>query len=215
VTQPGPGAQYGPSPAPKVPGGPPAPPLGPPPSEWRYPPPPTRRGKGLPIAVAVAIVLATAALVVGVIDLTRQSQTSAPAASSAAPAATHTTGQNADTANQALCTAIAPLMGENDRISTTYIGLGPVGSPARDAAKPKYVSDIKDWVGRIQPVVDSNGEAEPFLLRSLQRFVDDQRLLAADLAAGPYQPYDDTLWADSLAAYNGPLSICYKLGVKW
>jgi hypothetical protein len=212
----GPGTQYGPSPAPTVPGGPPAPPPGPPPSEWRYPPPPTRRGKGLPIAVAAAIVLATAALVIGIVDLTLPSQTATSVAPSAAPAAaTPTTGQDTTAADRGLCTAIAPLMSENDRVVNTYVGLGPVGSPERDAAKAKYVSDIENWVGRIQPVVDNNGGADPFLLRSLQRFIDDQRLLVADLAAGPYQPYDDTIYADHLAAYNGPLSLCYKLGVKW
>ena len=106
-------------------------------------------------------------------------------------------------------------MGENDRVANAYVDLGPVGTPARDAAKSKYVSDIGDWVGRIQPVLDSNPAADPFLRRSLQRFIDDQRFLVEDLASGPYESYDDTIWADHMAAGSGPLSICYKLGVKW
>jgi hypothetical protein len=210
------GTQYGLPPGAPAPAGPPAPPTGPPGYDWRYPQRPTRRGKGWAIAVGAAIVLATAALVVGILNLTRPAPTAAPAASPSTPlAATPTPGQDTTAADRALCTAIAPLMGENNRVSNAYIDLGPVGSPARDAGKSKYVSDIGDWVGRIQPVVDSNPAADPFLRRSLQRFIDDQRLLIADLAAGPYQPYDDTIWSDSLAAFSGPLSICYKLGVKW
>src|ERR1700722_11152389 len=179
VTQHGPGAQYGPSPAPTVPGGPPAPPPGPPPSEWRYPPPPTRRGKGLPIAVAAAIMLATAALVVGLIDLTRPSQTSAPAASSATPAATPTTGQDTAAANHELCTAIAPLMSESDQIGKTWVGFGPAGTPQRDAALPKFISDTQVWITRIQPILDQHRDASPFFQRSLQRFIDDQNLIVS------------------------------------
>ena len=210
------GTQNGPPAGAPAPGLPPAPPTGPPGYDWRYPQRPTQRSRGWAIAVAAAIVLATAALVVGVINLTRPAHTAAPATSPPIPpAATPTPGQDTTAADRALCTAIAPLMGENNRVSNAYVDLGPVGSPARDAAKTKYVSDIGDWVGRIQPVLDSNPSADPFLRRSLQRFIDDQRFLIADLAAGPYQPYDDAIWSDHLAAYSAPLSICYKLGVRW
>ena len=53
----------------------------------------------------------------------------------------------------------------------------------------------------MQPVIDSHGDADPFLLRSMQRFVDDQRDLVADLEAGDgaeWLPYDQTSWNDSL-----------------
>jgi hypothetical protein len=212
----GPGTQYGPSPAPTVPGGPPAPPPGPPPSEWRYPPPPTRRGKGLPIAVAAAIVLATAALVIGIVDLTLPSQTAASVAPSAAPAAaTPTTGQDTTAADRGLCTAIAPLMSESDRIGKTYVGLGPAGTPQRDAALPKFISDTQDWITRIQPILDQHRDASPFFQRSLQRFIDDQNLIVSDIAPGPLTSYAEALWSDSLGAYSGPLHICDQLGIKW
>ena len=91
----GPGAQHGqPSgtqppgdpfaapaapPGTQSPGGLLAPPAGPPGHDLRYAPPPPRRSKGMAIAVAAAIVLATAALVVGIVDLTRSSTRAAPA----------------------------------------------------------------------------------------------------------------------------------------
>jgi hypothetical protein len=215
VTRHGPGTPYGPAPGPSAPGGPPAPP-GPPPADWRYPPPPTRRGRGLPIAVAAAIVLATAALVVGIVDLALPSQTAAPVAPSTTPAAaTPMPGQDTTAADRALCTAIAPLMGESDRTTNTYIGLGPAGSPERDGALPKFISDTQDWISRIQPIADGHRGVNPFLYRSLQRFIDDQKLLAVNIAPGPLKSYDEAIWADSLASYGGPLSVCDQLGVKW
>ncbi|MEE6140366.1 hypothetical protein SKC41_29145 [Mycobacterium sp. 050128] len=80
---------------------------------------------------------------------------------------------------------------------------------------PKFVSDTKDWVGRIQPIIDSHPDVDPYFQRTLQRFVDDEKSLAIDLAAGPWQPYDQTIWNDALGAENGPMSTCWALGVKW
>jgi hypothetical protein len=167
------------------------------------------------IAVAAAIVLATAAVVVGVVDLVRSSTTAAPSASTATSAAPTSAPTDFTAANRALCTAIVPLMGESDRIAKAYTSLGPAGTPAWNAGAQKFISNTKDWVLRIQPVIDGHPDSEPFFRRSLQRFVDDQRLLALDLEAGPYQPYDQTIWNDSLAADNGPLTTCWGLGVKW
>jgi hypothetical protein len=167
------------------------------------------------IAVAAAIVLAIAALVIGIVDLTRSSPSAAPAATT--PTAPGPTSAPADTtaANRALCTAIAPLMTEDNRVAKTLSSLAPAGSPAWNAALPKFVSDTKDWVGRIQPVIDSHPDVDPYFRRSLQRFVDDQRYLVADLEEGPWQDYDQTIWNDGLGADNGPLNVCWDLGVKW
>ena len=168
------------------------------------------------IAVAAAIVLAVAALVVSVVDLTRSSSTSAPVASTPAAPAPTTAPADTTAANRALCTAISPLMADSNRVAKAYSSLGPAGSPAWNAGVPTFVSDTKDWLGRIQPVIDGHPDADPFFRRSLQRFVDDRRFLILDLEApGPYQPYDDTIWYDSLAAGSGPLNICWDLGVKW
>jgi hypothetical protein len=209
----GPGAPYGPPP--HVPGGAPAPPPGQPPYGWQQvPQPPRHRGsKVLAAGVIAAIVLATAALVVGIVDLTRS--TPAPAVASSGPSTPTAPAGDTSTADRALCTAIAPLMGENDRINNTYGQLGDAGSPPRDAATPKFVTDTEDWAGRIQPILDQHPDANPYLRRTTQRFIDDQRLLASDITTGPLQEYIKSLFSDSIAAYAGPLHVCYELGVKW
>jgi hypothetical protein len=167
------------------------------------------------IAVAAAIVMSTAALVVGIVDLTRSSTPGAPATSAPSTPAPTTAPADFTAANRALCTAIAPIMSDSDRVAKTLSSLGPANSPAWNAGKDKFISDNKDWTGRLQPVIDSHPYADPYFRRSLQRVVDDQRYLVADLEAGPWQPYDQTIWNDSLAAYSGPVSICWDLGVKW
>lgn len=208
-----PGGQHGQPPGPAAPALPAAP--APPPGyDWRNQgPPPARRNKGLMVAVAAAI-LAIGALVVGVIDLARP----APTSSRSAPAPTSPTPappQNTTEADRALCQAISPLMADIDRISNTYMGLGPGGSPQRDSALPKFISDIQDWGKRIQPVLDSHPNVDPYFERSLQRFIDDRKLLAADLEPGPTKAYDEAIWSDSMAAMGGPLSTCYDVGVQW
>lgn len=106
-------------------------------------------------------------------------------------------------------------MGESDRIGKAFSSLGPPDSAAAAAGVSRFVNDTKDWVTRIQPVVDSHPDVDPYFLRTLQRFVDDQKSLAIDLAAGPWQAYDQTIWNDGLGAENGPMSTCWALGVKW
>jgi hypothetical protein len=182
---------------------------------WRYAPPPPRRSKVMPVAIGTAIVLATAALVVGIVDLTRSTKPT-EAASSAATAAPASAPSDVAAANRALCNAIAPLMTDSNRAAKAYSSLGPAGTPTWNAGVPNFITDTKDWLGQIQPVIENHPDADPFFRRSLQRFVDDRRFLILDLeAAGPYPPYDDTIWNDSLAAGSGPLNICWDLGVKW
>ena len=188
---------------------------GPPPGyDWRYaPPPPRRRSKLLAAGVMAAILLSAAALATGIVSLVRPAPTPpAPPASSAASA--KPTGDTTE-ADRALCKAIAPLMAESDRMHNSYVDLGDPGTPARDAATPKFITDTQDWIRRIQPVVDANPNVDPFLQRSLQRVIDDQHLLVLDLTPGPLSYYAKTLWPDSVGAYSGPLHICDRLGVKW
>lgn len=169
-----------------------------------------RNHKMLAAGVTLAILLAAAALAVGIVLLLRP----APTLRAAAPTPTRTSGYTTD-ADRALCTAIAPLMAENDRFSNAYVGLGAPGTPARDAATPKFITDTQDWIRRMQPVVDANPSVDPYLLRSLQRLIDDRHLLVVDLTPGPLMAYASTLWQDSIGAYSGPLHLCNALGVKW
>lgn len=158
--------------------------------------------------------VALAGLVVSIIGLMQPPTVAAPVIGTSAPPS-QTPAADPTAANHALCNAIAPLMTESDGISKAYSNLGPAGSPTYRAGISTFVSDTKNWVGHIQPVIDGHNGADPFLRRSLQRFVDDRRHLVADLEEGPPQPYDQTDWNDSLSAYNGPLTVCWNLGVKW
>lgn len=194
----------------KLPGPPAAPP-----GQWPYTSPPPRRNKGTAIAIAAVALVATAALVVGIIALSRSSTSTSTAAANPTTLAPTSAPADTTSANRALCTAIAPLMGDSDRSARAYSDLGPAGTPAWKAGAPTFISETKDWVERIQPVIDSHPLADPFLRRSLQRFVDDRRYLVADLEAGGWQSNDQTNWNDSLSAYNGPLTTCWNLGIKW
>ncbi|WP_421840844.1 hypothetical protein [Mycobacterium sp.] len=191
-----------------VSGGPPVP--GVPDYGWQYAAPP-RSGNGLVIA---GIVIGVAALAVGIIALATRP---APAPTAVSVPSTSTgaiAGDDARAADRALCMAIVPLMAESDRISTAWTDAGKPGTPARDAATPKFISETVNWIGRAQPVLDQYPDVDPFFRRSLQRFIDDRHLLV-DLTPGPLRSYAKSLYEDSMGAYSGPLHICYVLGVKW
>jgi hypothetical protein len=192
--------------------GTPPPPGMPPGYDWRYASPPHRRSRAMAAAVAVAIVLAVVALVLGMVNLTPPSP-GASARSTSAP--TSTAPADTTAADRALCNAIAPLMAEDDRVSNAFIDSGKAGSPERDAAIPKYRSDTEDWAGRLQHVLNGHQDADPFFKRTLQRFIDDRILLVRNMRPGPAKPYDEEAWSDSMTAYEGPISVCRELGVKW
>jgi hypothetical protein len=171
-----------------------------------------RRGRGALVAIVlgvVAVLLAGSALVVALTGIGRQPVPGVPAA-----APSQTAASTAD-ADRALCTAIAPLMGESNKQANTFVGLGDTGTPTRDAALPKFVSDTEDWARRTQAVLDSHPDAQPFLKRTLQRYIDDMTLYVRNVRPGPQQTYDTAAWSDSLVAYGGPLAICQDLGIKW
>lgn len=193
-------------------GVPPAPPPGPPGSYWGYPPPAHRDKKWTAVGVVVAILIGLAALTVGIVALVTR-----PAPNVASPLPNEPAAAPSDTteADRALCSAIAPLMAENDQVSNAYIRLGEAGSPARDQALPQFVSDSEDWVTRMQGILDSHPKVDPYFGRTLQRFLDDRSLLVAGIEAGPLTSYARALWADSLGAYSGPLKVCHDLGITW
>jgi len=166
------------------------------------------------VGMAATALLALVALVVGIVALVTRP---APSDAAAAPANQPGTTTPADftEANRALCAEIAPLMAENDQITNGYVDQGEPGTPARDAATRQFVNDTLAWVARAQPVLDQHPNVEPYFRRSLQRFIDDRRLLVVDLQPGPLTSYAKTLYADSVGAYSGPLHLCHDLGIKW
>lgn len=85
----------------------------------------------------------------------------------------------------------------------------------RDAALPDYRAFIEDWAGRAQDALNANPSADTFLKRTLQRFIDDRVLMVRSMRPGPSTTYDKESWADSMTAYEGPLSACDSLGIEW
>lgn len=179
------------------------------------PPPPARhRSTLLAAGVVIAIVLAAASLIVSILILSKPTPATSSAPATNTPPSTPESGSTKD-ADLALCTAFAPLMAESDRITKSFVGAGPDGSPERSAATPQFITDTEDWIRRVQPIVDRHPEVDPYFRRGLQRFIDDRHLLVVDLTPGPLNSYAKTLYADSVGAYSGPLHLCYDLGVKW
>lgn len=166
------------------------------------------------LVAAAALVVAAVALAVSIVGLTRRDPETPAVAP--APSATKTAApEHTDAPDRELCSDIAPLMAEDDRVSNTWRATGDPGTPQRDAALSKYRSETEDWAERIQKVLGNHEDADTFLLRTLQRFIDDRILYVRNARPGPAENYDDEIWADSLSAYGGPLSTCARLGVKW
>jgi hypothetical protein len=184
---------------------------------WQPGPPSTtvRGSRGAAIAIGIVGLLAVAALIVGIMALVRP----LPAAPGATPSTAPTKPTGTPEANRAFCTDIAPLMTASNQSAQAFNKAGKPNTPEWKTGAQAFVSDTKAWVGHMQSVIDSHGDADGFLVRSMQRFVDDRRSLIADVTAGDdppsWLPYDQTNWNDSLSALAGPLGECNDLGVKW
>ena len=172
-------------------------------------PPAQRRGLGTALGAA-ALAVATAALVVALTRHPAKEVDAAGASTAASGSATDTSA-----ADKALCTAVAPVLADSDRVTNALLASGAPGTPARDAALPTFSTDTTSWVKQAQKVIDENPDASGFLRRSLQRYLDDSQLLAVGLRPGPLKPYNDQLYYDVLSAYDGPIAVCEKFGVKW
>jgi hypothetical protein len=159
------------------------------------------------VGVISAIVLALAALVVGVVSLVTR-PAPAPAASTPSP-------QAITDADKALCQAIGPLMKENDDRSNAFLATGEAGSPERDAALTKFVTDTRAWAQRTQKDLDTRSNPPRFTTRALQRYIDDMQLFIASVRPGPGTQYDEAAWTDSIVAYGGVLTSCQQLGISW
>ena len=166
-----------------------------------------RRPSRTAAGIVLAILLAVTAVVIALMSLLSQ-PAPPPAASSSSP-------QAATAADKALCRAIGPLLKENDDRSNAFLASGQPGTPQRDAALPKFVSDTQDWARRTQQVLDAHADPPRFTTRALQRYVDDMQLFVASVRPGPGTQYDEAAWTDSIVAYGGPLATCQQLGISW
>jgi hypothetical protein len=204
-----------------TPPGVPTPPPGsymPPGGYGQAPPPaqrPRKRGLLITAGLVTLILLATAALVVSIIAINRP--TSGPSANRTPPAASHSTAGSTDTtaADRKLCEAVGPLLRESNETGKAFVNLGRSGTPPRDAGIPDYTASVLDWAKRIQPILDGQADADPFLRRTLQRMVDDIRIYASSIRPGPETDADAAAWNDATVAYGGPFDVCHRLGVEW
>lgn len=155
----------------------------------------------------VALGLSAAALVV---SLTRPT-----AANEAGIAPTPAT--SAPTVDEhALCKAFAPLMIDNTKKSREFTSLGAPGTPERDAATPEFARYSTEWGKNAQRVFDEHVPAgvSTYTTRSLQRYIDDTRMFAANVRPGPGEAGDKAAWDDSLVALAGAYESCQAAGVE-
>jgi hypothetical protein len=190
-----------------------------PPAGYGPPPPlglPSRRGMLSTVGLAVAVFLAVAALIVAIVALNRPAaspSTTSQASSGTSPSTSAASDTTA--ADRELCTGVAPLIRESADRGRDFVNLGQSGTPERDAGIPNYQSSVSDWVGRIQPILDQHADADAYLKRTLQRFIDDTRIYAASIRPGPETDADSAAWNDKLVAIGGPFDVCHRLGVQW
>jgi hypothetical protein len=121
-----------------------------------------------------------------------------------------------DDADKALCEAIAPLMKESDEKNRVLTSAGPAGSPERSAVIPEFKKHTLDWASRMQKLLDEHAEPPRYLTRTLQAYVDGSLLYSENIYPDrPPDSYDGAVWDSAAVAYGGPLTTCYKLGIKW
>jgi hypothetical protein len=184
-------------------------------------PPPTAfvsgsgRPRGVGIAIALGIVAVLVAVAALVVVLVRGGESSAPASPTAQPSTSSTAAASADTsvADNALCNAIAPLIKESSEQKNAFTDLGPDGSPQRDAGLQSFRDETQDWVTRAQAAFDEHAGPPRFLTRTLQRYMDDMRMLSSNLRPGAMTNSNAAGWSDSVFALAGPIEVCGKLGV--
>ena len=220
MTSGGPPAQYGLGPGGPVPSGPnqSVGGHGTQPGGWgggygAPPPPPRRGGKLASIGIVVAVVLSAAALVVGVVALTRQPEPSATATPTTAPVTSPAGDTSA--ADKALCEEVGPLLREVVDTGKRFVALGDPGTPQRDAAIPTFRAEIIDWADRIQPILEKHPQSSGYLRRTLQTEVDFKQLYATNIRPGPELNTDAQAWNIAAIAHGGPWEICHALGVTW
>jgi hypothetical protein len=204
----------------EAPSGVPAPPPGSymPPAGYGPPPPDAIRQRGLlhTVGLASAISLAVAALVVAIVALDRPAaSTSATSQASSVTSPSTSAASDTTAADRKLCNAIAPLMKRSADQRNALVDSGPPGSPAQDAALPKFFTDTTGWAQEAQQALNEHSEPPRHLTRTLQRYIDDMLLFIESVRPGAGNKYDEAAWVDSTVALGGPMRVCSDLGVQW
>lgn len=194
----------------------------PPPLGWSQPaygvpPPPKQRRTLVTVGLTAALGIAIAALVVALVALTHS--TSLPSGQTTAAQPEKTTplpsAGNTTDADKALCNAIAPLLKRSEDQRNSFVDAGPANSPAADAALPKFVDDTKQWAEEAQRALDNDSGPPRHITRTLQRYIDDMLLYVEGIRPGRSTKYDEAAWVDASESENGPIMVCYGVGVKW
>jgi len=166
----------------------------------------------------IAVVLAAAALVVGIIALT----TGASRAASQ-PSPTEGTASTASEPevfvagpDKELCIAIAPLMCEETDRANAFFATGAPDSSQRKAAIPDFKAGTLDWADRAQSVLNEHADPPRYLTRTLQQYIDGMLLYSENIypEKAP-DAYDDETYDSAAVAYGGPLGTCNRMGVRW
>ena len=106
--------------------------------------------------IILAVVLAASALVVALTTRSSSSNTAAPSAGNPAASSSPASTEQAD---RALCTAIAPLMVEQNKVSNDWFRLG---NPARRRGMPGYQSLLTTQkIGSVEPKLCSRSTRRP------------------------------------------------------
>src|SRR5689334_7714614 len=119
-----------------------------------YPPPPKRSRAGVWLG-SIACVLATAALVVGVIALVTGRSEPLPAPKPNVPVA-QPQEIFVDDADRALCKAVGPLLREETDRTTSFVNSGDPDSAARKTAIPTFKTETLQSANRLQPLLNAN-----------------------------------------------------------
>ena len=153
------------------------------------------RGVLIGVGIVAAVALSGTALA---LSLTR-SEPEGPSQSAAATPAS-TPGPVGGPADRELCEAIAPLVQENTNTVNTFAGLGERGTSERDAGIAGFQASIRDWVSRIEPVLEGHPSASAYLTRNFQWYIDSNRIYASQLKPGRGNPADEAAWNDASVA---------------
>lgn len=173
---------------------------------------PRRRLRGWVSGVVIGVaVLASAGALVFAVAYRPGAEDSAAVTGDAPSEA----GPVGGTADKDFCVAIAPLVKEANDTDRSFSGLGEPGTAARDAGIPGFQASVRDWLTRVEPVLDEHAGASGFMTRNVNRYVDDRRIYAAMLRAGPAAAEDTAAWNGQLMALGAPYEVCRKLGVWW
>jgi hypothetical protein len=107
-------------------------------------------------------------------------------------------------------------MRESEDTRNAFQRTGAPGTPERNAAIPSFVSDTHDWANRVQNVLNEHAEPPRYLIRTLQRYIDDALLYAENISPDrPPSKYETQIYDLSIMDYGGPVGRCADLDAGW